>query len=135
MRNLSTFPIKIREDEIQMTVPEHIPAFSKKKFLKRTAIDPRCFVVMGENETALAVIDALRTNFTGRIVMIPSTDFGAFQNTDIMKRELSPLSKNQCYYVEDDYLDRANVDVIKGNVKVIDVENNKMQISGYTKPF
>jgi flagellar basal body rod protein FlgG len=63
--------------------------------------------------------------------MIPCSNFGAFENTDIMKREMGPLAKNQCYLVENDYLDRANVDVIKGQVKMIDVENRKMAISGY----
>ena len=46
--------------------------------------------------------------------MIPCSNFGAFENTDIMKREMGPLAKNQCYLVENDYLDRANIDVIKG---------------------
>ena len=95
-------------------MPEHIPAFSKKKFLKRETIDPRTFIILGDNETALAAVDALRTNFTGRIIMIPCSNFGAFENTDVMKRELGPLAKNQCYLVENDYLDRANVDIIKG---------------------
>lgn len=83
---MSTFAVKVRNGEIELTVPEHIPAFSKKKFLKREVIDPRVFVVLGDNETALAAIDALRTNFTGRIVCIPANSFGSFENTDIMKR-------------------------------------------------
>ena len=135
MRNLSTFPIKCREEMLEMTVPEHIPAFSRKKFLKRETVDPRTFVILGDNETALAAIDALRTNFTGRIIMIPCSNFGAFENIEMMKRDLSPQSQKQCYLVENDYLDRANVDVIKGNVKMIDVKNNKMQVSGYRTPI
>ena len=35
---------------------------------------------------------------------------------------MGPLSKNQCFLVEDDYLDRANVDIIQGELKKIDVE-------------
>jgi hypothetical protein len=69
-----------------LTVPEHIPAFSKKKFLKRETIDPRTFVILGDNETSLAAIDALRSCFTGRIVLIPTSNYGAFENVDIMKR-------------------------------------------------
>jgi 3-phenylpropionate/trans-cinnamate dioxygenase ferredoxin subunit len=134
-RNLSTFPVKVRDGMIEVTVPEHIPAFARKKFLKRETIDPRTFVILGDNETALGAIDALRTNFTGRIIMIPSTTYGAFQNVDIMKRDLSPLSKNQCYLVETDYLDRANVDIIKGNIKMLDVENGKLVVTGYRKPI
>lgn len=135
MRNLSTFPIQIRKEIIELTVPEHVPAFSRKRFLKREAIDPRTFIILGDNETALAAIDALRTGFTGRIIMIPCSDFGAFENTDLMKRDLGPLTKNECYLVETDYLDRANVDVIKGQVKMIDTINRKLQVQGYKNPF
>ena len=45
-------------------MPEHVPAFAKKKFIKRQNIDPRTFVILGDSETALAAIDALRTGFT-----------------------------------------------------------------------
>lgn len=76
LRNLSTFSLKIRNGKIEITVPEHIPAFCKKKFLKREMIDPRTIVVVGDNESALAAIDALRTNFTGRIIVIPVNAFG-----------------------------------------------------------
>ena len=86
LRNLSTFSVKVRKGQIELTVPEHIPAFSKKKFIKRESIDPRTFVILGDNETSLAAIDALRTNFTGRIVVIPCNNYGSFENVDIMKR-------------------------------------------------
>ena len=114
-----------------MTVPEHIPAFSKKKFVKREALDPRTYVVLGDNETALSVIDALRTTFTGRIILVPCNNgIGSFENMDIMKRYMGPLSKNQCFLVEDDYLDRANVDIIQGEVQQIDVNSKLMRIKG-----
>lgn len=53
----------------------------------------------------------------------------------MMKRELGPLAKGQSYLVETDYLDRANVDVITGQLKMIDVENRKMAITGYRDPI
>jgi hypothetical protein len=68
--------VKVRDENIELTVPEHIPAFSKKKFLKRETLDPRTFVIVGDNETVLATIDGLRTNFTGRIVVVPVNAFG-----------------------------------------------------------
>jgi hypothetical protein len=86
MRNLSSFAVKVRNENIELTVPEHIPAFSKKKFLKREILDPRTFVIVGDNETVLSIIDGLRTNFTGRIVVVPVNAFGQFENIDIMKR-------------------------------------------------
>jgi hypothetical protein len=122
MRNLSTFPIKVRKGIIELVVPEHVPAFQKKKFLKRETIDPRVIVVLGDNETALSAIDGLRTNFTGRIIVIPSSNYGAFENVEIMHRTMAPLSKNQCFFVEDDYLDRANIDLIRGGITKINIE-------------
>lgn len=135
LRNLSTFSVKVRKGKIELTVPEHVPAFSKKKFLKRQALDPRTFVVLGDNETALAAIDALRTNFTGRIVVVPSSNYGAFENVGIMRKQLGPLSKNQSYLVEDDYLDRANIDIIRGTIHRIAIEEKMLTIKGLRKPI
>ena len=135
MRNLSTFSIKIRNEKIELIAPEHVPAFSKKKFLKRENIDPRVFVVLGDNETALSVIDALRTNFTGRIILIPTSTFGAFENVDALRRNLGPLSKNQCFYVEDDFLDRANIDIMKGSLTELNMEQKYMVLKGQRKPI
>lgn len=55
---------------------------------------------MGDSETALSAIDALRTNFTGRIVVIPSSPYGSFENTDILNKKFSPINKNEVYMVE-----------------------------------
>ena len=76
MRNLSNFATNVREGKIKVTVPEHIPAFAKRKFLGRSKIDPRTFVVLGDSEAALAAIDALRMGFTGNIVCIPQSRYG-----------------------------------------------------------
>jgi hypothetical protein len=50
---LSSFAVKVRNENIELTVPEHIPAFSKKKFLKREILDPRTIVIVGDNETVM----------------------------------------------------------------------------------
>ena len=39
--------------------------------LSRSKVDPRKFVVVGDSEAALSAIDALRTTFTGDIILIP----------------------------------------------------------------
>jgi NADH dehydrogenase FAD-containing subunit len=36
--------------------------------------------------------------------------------------------------VEEDYLDRANVDILRGSIKSIDVEKREMIIAGLRKP-
>lgn len=76
---------------------------------------------MGDSEAALSAIDALRTNFTGRIICIPCSPFGQFENIDVLNRKFGPINKNESYYVESDYLNRANVEVVKGELKYIDL--------------
>ena len=117
LRNISSFLIQNREEKVKMVIPEHVPAFAKKKFIQKAKIDPRTFLILGDTEAALSAVDALRTHFTGRIVLVPTSSFGSFQNTDIFTRKFGEVSKNEAYYVEPDYLDRANVDIIQGDVK------------------
>jgi len=56
-----------------------VPAFAKKKFIEKTVVDPRVFMILGDSETALSAIDALRTSFTGKIVVIPCSPYGSFE--------------------------------------------------------
>lgn len=113
-----------------MVIPEHVPAFAKKKYLKRQNIDPRTFVVLGDSDAALSVIDALRASFTGRIVVIPTSPYGQFENTDILNRKFSPIAKNEVFMVEEDYFERANIDIIKGEIKTIDLNRNEIVVKG-----
>ena len=48
---------------------------------------------------------------------------------------MGPLSKNQCFLVEEDYLDRANVDIIKGEVKNINLDKREITLKGQRKPL
>lgn len=118
---------------MQIVMPEHVPAFSKKKFVQRAIIDPRTFIVLGDSEAAISAIDALRTNFTGRLVVVPASPYGSFENTDILNRKFSPIDKNEIYLVEPDYLDRANVDVVRGEVKQLDLNKNLLWVKGHTE--
>jgi len=131
MRNLSNFSINVRDEQIKVTVPEHIPAFAKRKFLGRSKIDPRTFVVLGDSESALAALDALRMNFTGNIICIPTSSYGQFENTDILKRKLTPLSKNETFLTDLDFLDRANIMVLKGDIKSIDKTKKIIKVKGF----
>ena len=39
-----------------------------------------------------------------------------------MRRKFSPLSKNEVYLLEENFMDRANVTVLKGELKSIDYD-------------
>ena len=135
MRNLSNFLIQIRDEKVQLIVPEHIPAFAQKKYLDREIIDPRTFVVVGDSETALSIVDALRAGYTGRIVLVSISKYGAFENPDVFIRRFSPLKKEDCFIVDDDYLERANVEVVKGDIKTIDFNKNHIVVAGMKQPL
>ena len=96
----------------------------------RSKIDPRTFVVLGDSEAALSAMDALRMNFTGNIVCIPSGTLGQFENHDILKRKFTPLTKNETFLTDLDFLDKANVKVIKGEIKNIDKDKKIIKIKG-----
>ena len=116
-------------------MPEHVPAFAKKKFIKRENLDPRTFVILGDSEAALSAIDGLRAGFTGRIVVVPSSPYGQFENSDIFNRKFTPLQKNEVYMVEEDYLDRANIDVVSGEIKSIDLSRKSITVKGVKEPI
>jgi apoptosis-inducing factor 3 len=122
LRSISSFVCQVRDGEVKVTVPEHIPAFARKKMLKREKIDPRNMVIIGDSETALAAVDGLRTSFTGQITLIPCSPYGAFENLDVLRRKFSPLSKNEVHFLEETFMDKANVTILKGDVKNIDID-------------
>jgi predicted component of type VI protein secretion system len=44
----------------------------------------------------------------------------------VLRRKFSPLSKNEVFFLEDDYMNRANITVLPGEIKKIDVDNRKI---------
>jgi len=77
----------------------------------------------------------LRASFTGRIVVVPSSPYGQFENTDILNKKFTPIQKNEVFMVEEDYLDRANIDVVKGEIKTIDLNRNEIVVKGVKEPI
>jgi hypothetical protein len=53
-----------------------VPAFANRSRLKRNQVDPRRIIVMGDSETALSAVDALRTSFAGEILLFTTSPFG-----------------------------------------------------------
>jgi len=100
MRNISSFVVQTRDEEVKLVVPNHIPAFQQKQMLSRSKVDPRKIVIVGDSEASLSAIDALRTTFTGEIILIPQSPYGAFENTDVLNRKFSQVYKNEVFLVE-----------------------------------
>jgi len=65
-------------------IPEHVPAFSRKNLMTKSILDPRTFVILGDSEAALAAVDGLRASFTGRIILVPTSPYGSFENKEIL---------------------------------------------------
>lgn len=66
---------------------------------------------------------------------MPSSPYGQFENTDILNKKFTPIQKNEVYMVEEDYLDRANIDVVKGEIKTIDLNRNEIVVKGVKEPI
>ena len=105
---------------MKVTVPEHIPAFSKKKYLGQEKIDPRTMVILGDTQEALSAVDALRQCFTGTIVLFTMSQYGQFENPEILKKKFTNLTKFETFITDMDFLDQANVSVVRGGVEKID---------------
>jgi hypothetical protein len=104
MRNITSFPIRVRKENIEMIIPDHIPAFNLREHLIREEVDPRVYVVIGDSEAALSNILTLRCAYTGQIILFPTTPSGGFQNKDILIRKFGPLNKEEVYFVEPNLL-------------------------------
>ena len=118
-----------------MIIPEHVPVFARRTMIQKAAIDPRTFVVIGDTETALSAVDTLRTNYTGRIVLVPTSPYGAFENHDILTRKFTPLQKNELFLVEPDFFERANVEVMNGAVTDINLYKRFVRLKGNKTPI
>ena len=129
MRNISSFPINVRKKKVQLVVPEHIPAFSMRETLTRDDIDPRSIIIVGDSAAALSAIVTLRYGFVGRIILIPTSTEGSFENKDALVRKFGPLSKEEVYLVEPDLFQKANVEV--WNTKITKIDHDERMV--YTK--
>ena len=69
-------------------------------------LEPRTFVVLGDSEAALSAIDSLKQVFAGKIIVITQSPFGMFENIDVLRRKMRPLTRNEVYYVDEDFFDR-----------------------------
>ena len=85
---------------------------------------------MGDSEAALSAVDALRTSYAGEIILISTSPFGQFENLDVLRRKFGPLSKNEVYFVEENFFEAANIRVMKGELKELDVDNKRIKLRG-----
>lgn len=85
---------------------------------------------MGDSEAALSAVDALRTSYAGEIILITTSPYGQFENLDVLRRKFGPLSKNEVYFVEENFFEAANIRVMKGELKELDVDNKRIKLKG-----
>lgn len=122
LRNISSFPVQIRKNKIQIIVPNQIPAFSLRETLAREEVDPRTYVLVGDSEACLSAIITLRFTFMGRIIVVPTSSNGGFENRDVLTRKFGPLNKSEVFMVEPDLFNKACVEVKPDGIRKIDHE-------------
>lgn len=98
-------------------------------------LEPRTFVVLGDSEAALSAIDSLKQVFAGKIIVITQSPFGMFENIDVLRRKMRPLTRNEVYYVDEDFFDRNEIDLRQNQVEHIDVDERLLYLKGEKKPL
>ena len=130
LRNISSFPVSIREKKVKVVLPDHIPAFSLRETLKREDIDPRSYIIIGDSDAALSAIITLRFGFTGRIIVVPTNLTGSFENKEILTQKFGPLNKSEVFLVEPDLFQKAQIDVFNSKILKIDHDNRTAHFEG-----
>lgn len=46
----------------------------------------------------------------------------------MLRRKFSPISKNEIYFVEEDFFQKAGVKVIAGELKFLDIEKKELSL-------
>jgi hypothetical protein len=127
LRNISSFPVQVRKKKVHAIVPNQIPAFSLRETLRREEIDPRTYVLVGDSEACLSAIITLRFSFMGRIIVVPTSANGGFENKDVLTRKFGPLNKSEVFMVEPDLFEKACVEVKKEGIKKINHESRTVE--------
>ena len=74
----------------------------------------------------MAAVDALRQAFTGTIVLFTMSQYGQFENPDILKKKFTNLTRFETFVTDLDFLDQAKVNVIRGGVEKIDWQKRQI---------
>lgn len=131
LRNIASFPCQTRKGIVSAVLPEDIPPFGIRNISNKGQLDPRTFVVVGDSEAALSAVITLRTSgFTGRVVLIPTSSYGAFQNKEAMLQNLGPLNKDEVYSVESDLFSKMDIEVESAQLKHIIYEERTAHLTG-----
>lgn len=131
LRNLASFPCQTRKGIVSAIIPEDIPPFGIRNISKKGQLDPRTFAVVGDSEAALSAVITLRTSgFTGRVVLIPTSSYGSFQNKEAMMTNLGPLNKDEVYSVESDLFSKMDIEVESAQLKHIIYEERTAHLTG-----
>lgn len=116
MRNITSFPVQVRDDIVKLIVPARIPAFAPRKKLVDPELDPRNIVIIGDSEAAISAIMTLRYSFTGEIYLLPTSHGGSLLNRDVLMRRFYPLRKEETNIIDPDIFNVAAVKIIRSSI-------------------
>lgn len=119
---LSTFPVSLRDGKLVLKIPkERIPLFSLGPIAgTNNPLDPRHFVVIGDNETAFACINTLTKVFTGKISIVTNKNENDFVDRNKLLKSFFPIKLRQSKFLTDDYLKAFKINLYDEKVLAVD---------------
>lgn len=135
---LATFPVSLRRNELIVRLPKHkIPLYAVGSTADLSnELDPRHFIIIGDNETAFSCIDTLTKMFSGKISIVTNQGECAFTDANKITKSFFPLKMKQSKFVNKDYLETYKIQLFDEKVTAVDNVKKLVHLSSGNKlPF
>jgi nitrite reductase/ring-hydroxylating ferredoxin subunit len=134
---LATFPVASRKNQIILKIPySKVPIFSRGQVTKSEELDPRHYVLIGDNETVWGCVENLVRTFTGKISIINHQSGNDFLDTDKLSKSFFPLKMRHAKLIPDGWLEFFKINLYKEKVLKIDGFSRMITLSSGNKiPF
>jgi nitrite reductase/ring-hydroxylating ferredoxin subunit len=134
---LATFPVAVRKNQVMVKLPVgKIPLFAHGPVAEPNELDPRHYILIGDNETVYSCVDTLLKTFTGKISIVTNQSGNDFVDQNKLVKSFFPLKMRHAKFFEPGFLDFFKIQVY--DEKVLSVDGNKRMVtlsSGNKLPF
>jgi NADPH-dependent 2,4-dienoyl-CoA reductase/sulfur reductase-like enzyme/nitrite reductase/ring-hydroxylating ferredoxin subunit len=127
--DLSTFPVRIKNDDVIVELPD---SFSGRQTHKMSSYNPdkddRTFVILGAGAAGEAAAETLRKeNFEGRILMITRENRLPYDRPNLSKEYLSGDAPYEWMPLRSaDFYEKADIEIMHKEVSEVDIQNREI---------
>jgi nitrite reductase/ring-hydroxylating ferredoxin subunit len=136
-RYLATFPVAIRKGQVMVKVPmSRLPLFTHGPVAEPNELDPRHYIIIGDNETVFSCVDTLLKTYSGKISIITNQCGNNFVDQNKLVKSFFPLKMRHARFFEPGFLDFFNIQVYDEKVLAVDGIKRMVTLSSGNKlPF